>query len=168
MAILDICTYPDPVLSKVCEPVAVIDDKLLVLARDMAETMYAAPGVGLAAPQVGQALQLIVVDTKPEAERGDPMVLFNPRVVEEEGEETAEEGCLSLPDHFSQVTRASRVVVEAMDQEGKPVRIRAQGMLARCLQHEIDHLQGRLLLDYVSPLKRALYRKRCQKQRARA
>jgi len=169
MALLTIRTYPDPVLAKTCNQVDAIERPLVELAESMAETMYDGDrGIGLAAPQVGQSLQMVVVDSDPSGQRGTPLFLFNPRIIASEGLETAEEGCLSLPDHFAQVERAAKLVVQALDREGKTITVEASGLLARCIQHELDHLQGRLLLDYVSPLKRALYRKRRIKELKKA
>jgi len=165
VAVLPIVTYPDPVLTKACPPAERIDDELRRLANDMVETMFAAEtGIGLAAPQVGRLVSLVVVESDPVNRNGQALCLFNPRIVSAQGEETAEEGCLSLPDHYAPVTRAAQVVVQALDRDGKPLRVEAEGLLARCLQHEIDHLRGRLVLDYESPLKRALYRKRRLKE----
>lgn len=169
MALLTIRTFPDPVLAKACCNIAKVDQPLIELAENMAETMYHGDrGIGLAAPQVGESIELIVVDADPSGERGTPLFLFNPKIVASEGAESAEEGCLSLPDHFASVERATRIVVQALDREGRPITLEANGLLARCLQHELDHLQGRLVLDYVSPLKRALYRKRRLKELKKA
>jgi len=169
MAILTIKTYPDPVLARLSKEVGSPNRSLVNLAESMAETMYYAEnGVGLAAPQVGKNVRLVVVDADPENNRGTPLFLFNPRLVEVNGLEIRDEGCLSLPGYYAPVSRAASVVVEALDREGRPIRIPAQGLLARCLQHEIDHLDGKLVLDYVSPLKRALYRKRVKKEQKKA
>lgn len=169
MAVLPIVTYPDPVLSKTCESIKVIDQQMVELSEDMAETMFGADsGIGLAAPQVGRSVRLVVVDSDPEGERGTPLALFNPRIIEKSGCSLREEGCLSLPGHFAEVERCTQVVVEAEDKEGKTFRMVAEGLLARCLQHELDHLEGKLVVDYVSPLKRALYRKRCLKEKKKA
>lgn len=165
MAILPIRTFPDPVLSVRCQAVRQVDDALRDLADRMLETMYDAPGVGLAAPQVGRSCNLVVVDCTPQEERGQsPLVLINPRIVEYDGEIVFEEGCLSVPDYTADVRRAERVVVHALDRDGRPMEIRADGLLAVCLQHELDHLEGRLFLDRLSPLKRNLYKKRRMKQ----
>ncbi|MFH1035375.1 MAG: peptide deformylase [Pseudomonadota bacterium] len=168
MPILAIRTFPDPVLSQVCQPVETVARPLLELAESMAETMYAAPGIGLAAPQVGQPINLVVIDTARGEERGTPLFLFNPRIVEASGETAFEEGCLSVPDYTADVVRSDRVVVQAQDREGRPISLEAQGLMAICLQHELDHLVGRLFLDRISPLKRALYRKRRLKQLKKA
>ncbi len=164
MAIMKILTYPEPILSRPCREIVSVERPLIELAESMAETMYAAPGIGLAAPQVGVDQRLVVIDVKRDEERGNPIFLFNPRIVAMSGETVYEEGCLSVPDLVADVTRAARVVVEAWDREGNPLTIDADGLLAICLQHELDHLEGRLFLDKVSPLKRALYKKRRLKQ----
>ncbi len=165
MGVLSICTYPDPVLQKNCRAFEDIDGKAVALADDMVQTLLeSGNGIGLAAPQVGRDLRLAVVELDPSDGRGKPLVLFNPRIIAAEGEETAEEGCLSLPDHYANVTRAARVVVEAVDRDGEIIQVGGEGLLARCLQHELDHLDGKLVLDYVSPLKRAMYRKRRLKE----
>ncbi len=164
MALLPIKTFPDPLLSRPCRQVREVSGELKQLAQDMLETMYAAPGVGLAAPQVGHDLRLVVIDCAYRDEEPQPLVLFNPRIVEMEGQVTIEEGCLSVPEFTSEVSRAERVVVEALDEEGQPISVEGDGLLAVCLQHELDHLEGRLFLDRISPLKRALYKKRRLKQ----
>lgn len=164
MALLSIRAYPDPVLSQRCRPVDDIDQSIRRLAQDMAETMYDAPGVGLAAPQVGQDIRLIVVDTAEGDERGNPMMLVNPSIVQAEGDLVFNEGCLSVPDYTSDVHRAERVLVRAQDLDGNPLEIDAEGLLSVCLQHEIDHLEGTLFIDRISQLKRSLYRKRRLKQ----
>jgi peptide deformylase len=169
MALLTIRTYPDPVLSKTCSCIDSVERPLIELADNMAETMYHGDrGIGLAAPQVGENIELIVVDSDPAGQRGTPLFLFNPKIIASEGAETAEEGCLSLPEHFAEVERAAKIVLQGLDREGRPITMEASGLLARCLQHEIDHLQGKLVLDYVSPLKRALYRKRRLKELKKA
>jgi peptide deformylase len=134
----------------------------------MAETMYDAPGIGLAAPQVGCDQRLVVIDVAKDETRGNPMILFNPIIVASEGETVYEEGCLSVPDLVADVTRSAHVVVQALDREGRPITLDAQGILAICLQHELDHLDGKLFLDHISPLKRALYKKRRAKQLRKA
>jgi peptide deformylase len=162
MAVREIRLLGDPVLRRKAEPVHDIDDELRALIDDMMETMYAADGVGLAAPQVGVGKRLIVVDVRePEA---PPFALINPIVVEQ-GEETdrGEEGCLSIPGLKEIVERPARVVVEGLDPDGNPRRIEAEGLLARALQHEVDHLDGILFIDRVSPLKRQMLLKRWKK-----
>lgn len=160
MALLEIKTFPDPVLRRECREVEKIDEELRTLAKDMAETMYQAPGVGLAAPQVGKPIRLIVCDPSTQDEPPQLMTLVNPEIVEEEGEISIEEGCLSCPDIQIPVDRAARVVVEAQDLEGNPVTIEAEDFAAIVLQHEIDHLEGNLIVDHLSGLKRSLYRRR--------
>ncbi len=167
MALLDIKLMGDPVLREECAPVEEIDDEVRRLARDMFETMYDADGVGLAAPQVGITKRLIVVD--PREERVKPRALVNPRVIEK-GEETdrAEEGCLSIPGLREVVERASEVVIEAEDLDGETIRLDADGLHARVVLHEIDHLDGVLFVDRVSPLKRKMLMKKWKKQQAEA
>jgi peptide deformylase len=165
MALLDIKLMGDPVLREECAPVEEIDDDLRRLAQDMFETMYDADGVGLAAPQVGITKRLIVVD--PREEDVKPRALVNPRVIEK-GEETdrAEEGCLSIPGLREVVERASEVVIEAEDLDGETIRLDAAGLHARVVLHEIDHLDGVLFVDRVSPLKRKMLMKKWKKQQA--
>lgn len=160
MAILPIKKYPDPALSKPGQEVTQIDEDLRTLARDMVDTMYHAPGIGLAAPQVGQCVRLVVIDVAPAEQRGNPLILFNPRIVERDGKTLHEEGCLSVPGFVAEVERAESITVEALDLDGNPICLQADNLLAVCLQHELDHLDGKLFLDRLSPLKRALYRKR--------
>ena len=164
MALRPIRVYPDPVLATPAEPVAAIDQEIRDLVRDMAETMYAAPGVGLAANQVGVARRVAVIDP------GDPkvhlglIVLINPEIVEREGEIVWEEGCLSLPGVYEEVDRAESVAVRALDLDGRERTIRARGLLAVALQHELDHLDGVLLLDHLSSLKRGLIKRKLRKE----
>ena len=152
MSVLDIRVLGDPVLRQETTPVAEVTDELRRLADDMLETMYAARGIGLAAPQVGRTERLTVIDVQHEPPQ--PIVLFNPEIVVREGAIRGEEGCLSIPDIYGDVDRASRVVVRAQDRDGKPFEIEGTGLLAVCLQHEIDHLHGKLFIDYLSVLKR--------------
>ena len=164
MALLDILHHPDSRLRNVAAPVGMVDDDVRALADDLLETMYSARGIGLAAVQVGIARRVIAVDVSPE--RNTPLTLVNPRVAEARGEEAAfEEGCLSVPGVYETVSRPARVRVEAWDRDGKAVAIEAEGTLAACLQHEIDHLDGRLFVDYLSRLKQHRIRKRALKQR---
>jgi peptide deformylase len=166
MALLEILTYPNPLLKKTCLPVEEITPEIKRLADDMLATMYRAPGIGLAAPQVGRSIRLAVMDVPlSDDQRTGPLVLVNPRIVSREGETGFSEGCLSVPDFRHEVRRAEKVTVEALDREGAPLCLKAEGLLAICLQHELDHLDGRLFIDYLSPLKRALYKKRRQKKR---
>jgi peptide deformylase len=145
-----ILTYPDPFLTKKAASVARVDDKIRDLVRDMFETMYAASGVGLAAPQIGVGKRVIVVDVSPVEEGSVPLALVNPGIVERGGQVEGTEGCLSLPGVEGVVPRAERVKVRALDPEGRPVKIEAEGILARALQHEIDHLDGILFIDRIS------------------
>jgi peptide deformylase len=169
MALLGIVEAPDPRLSTVCDPVERIDAGLLRLLDDMLETMHAAPGIGLAAPQVGQVKRACVIDL---AKHGDPLPLFliNPELTWRSTEMVVEEeGCLSLPEHFGQVARAEQVRVRYLDRAGEQQEIEGRGLLARCLQHEIDHLNGVLFVDHLSALKRTLIlRKLTKARRARS
>jgi peptide deformylase len=163
MAILDILTFPDPRLRKKAQPVAQVDDQIRRLVDDMLETMYAAPGIGLAATQVDVQRQIIVIDV---SEGHDtPLCFINPRLVAREGTEQMDEGCLSVPGFFETVTRAERVTVEALDRDGHPFKLDADGLLAVCIQHEIDHLDGKLFVDHISILKRQRIRHKLEKQR---
>jgi peptide deformylase len=164
MAVLEILHYPHPILKKKSQPIQKIDEAIHKLVGDMVETMYAAPGVGLAAPQVGQPLQLAVVDISRADQPKNPMVLINPEIVVTDGECTWEEGCLSVPDCIEEVKRSKKVVVRCQDLEGNPVEIAGEDLLAVALQHEIDHLNGILFIDRVSPLKRDLFRKKLKKE----
>jgi peptide deformylase len=153
MAILNILEFPDPRLRKVASPVAAVTPDVQKLVRDMAETMYAAPGIGLAATQVDVHKRVIVMDLS--ETRDELRVFINPEILDAEGEAEAEEGCLSVPGYYDKVTRAARVRVRALDGDGQPFEIQADGLLAVCVQHEMDHLQGRVFVDHLSPLKRA-------------
>lgn len=152
---------PDPVLRQVAKSVTNFDANLQVLIDDMFETMYNAPGVGLAAPQIGISLQLSVVDVV--GDKKAQYVLINPKIVKNEGLIKEEEGCLSVPGVYDTVERAASVTVAALDRHGKPFEITADGLLGRCLQHEIDHLNGKLFIDTLSPLKRVLARRKLEK-----
>jgi peptide deformylase len=165
MALLEILEYPDGILSRPVLPVTDINGELQQKVDDMAQTMYHAPGVGLAASQVGIDQCLLVYDVSPREDKRALHVLINPRIVCQEGEILSEnEGCLSVPDYRSDVVRFSRIQVEGVDREGKPLSIAAEGYLAIVLQHEIDHLQGILFIDRISALKRNLYKKRIKKR----
>ena len=167
MAVLGILHHPDPRLRNVAAPVEVVDDEVRQLADDLLETMYSARGIGLAAVQVGIARRVIVVDVSPE--RNAPLALVNPRVADAHEEEAEfEEGCLSVPGVYETVTRPARVRVEAWDRDGNAVSMEVEGTLAACLQHEIDHLDGRLFVDYLSRLKQQRIRKRALKQQREA
>lgn len=146
----EILVYPDPFLARKALPVAVVDDRVRALIRDMFETMYAAEGVGLAATQVGVGKRVIVLDVSPVDETIAPVAVVNPEIVEREGSVTGVEGCLSVPGVQGEVCRAETVEVRGKDEQGRPVRIRAAGILSRALQHEIDHLDGVLFIDRVS------------------
>lgn len=166
MSILQIVTYPDTFLQKPTRPVETINGDLQSLVGNMTETMYQAPGVGLAAIQVGNDQSLIVIDEYPgDDDRNSPIVLINPRIVERHGSVLSEgEGCLSVPEFRADVKRAAAVVVEAFDRHGKPIRMERDDFLAIVLQHEIDHLEGTLFIDRISALKRNLYKRRVEKQ----
>ncbi len=163
MALLPILEFPDSRLRTLAKPVEHVDDDLRRLIDDMFETMYAAPGVGLAATQVDYHRQLIVIDVS--EDKDQPLVLINPRTVETAGSQTCQEGCLSVPTVFADVTRAERVVVEALDRNGELQRIDADGLLAVCIQHEMDHLAGKVFVDYLSPLKRQMVKNKLDKRR---
>lgn len=165
MAILEIRKYPDEVLKEKSEKIKNIDGTLQKLIDDMIETMYKANGIGLAAPQVGISKRLIVVDTSPRDEKQSLIVLINPEILEYEGEILSEEGCLSLPGFITRLNRNEKVFVKGMDRKGRELEIEAEGLLARALQHEIDHLEGKLLIDRISPLKRELFRKKYLKSK---
>jgi len=162
MALLKIHRHPDPVLKQVAAPVDSFDAELRRLAEDMLETMYAAPGVGLAAPQVGVSRRLIVLDCGPKEER-QPIVAVNPEILSGEGSCCEEEGCLSVPGYYARVERQARVRVRFQDLDGTIREMEADGLLAICFQHEIDHLDGILFVDHLSPLKKSLFRKKYQK-----
>jgi peptide deformylase len=150
---LPIIEYPDPRLKKVATPVAAVTPEIQKLVRDMAETMYGAPGIGLAATQVDVHKRVIVIDISEARDRLH--VFINPEIVESEGESECEEGCLSVPGYYDKVTRAARIRVRAQDENGKPFELAAEGLLAVCIQHEMDHLVGKVFVEYLSPLKRA-------------
>ena len=163
MALLPILEYPDPRLKKVAAPVTAFTPDLVKLVRDMAETMYAAPGIGLAATQVDVHKRVIVMDIS--EGRDELRVFIDPEIVRAEGEAECEEGCLSVPGYYDKVTRAARITVRARDERGDPIERTAEGLLAVCIQHEMDHLVGKVFVDYLSPLKRELVRKKLAKQR---
>ena len=163
MAILEILKYPDPILKSVSLPVRKVTGETRQFMEDMLETMYAAPGVGLAAPQVGVLQRIIVMDVDHEKPKTRVYKLINPEIRGAEGEIVWEEGCLSVADFTAEVKRAARVEVFAIDEKEKEVRIEAEGLLAVALQHEIDHLDGKLFIDRISRLKRELYTRRLKK-----
>ena len=162
----EIIIWPDPVLKQVAAPVDRVDDDVRRLLDDMAETMYAADGVGLAAPQIAILKRLIVIDTSPRQEGQRLIHLVNPEIVRTEGKTTYTEGCLSIPGEAEDVERAAKVWVRALDRAGKPFELEAEGLLAIALQHEADHLQGTLFVDHLSSLKRELIKKRMKKLKA--
>lgn len=162
MAQLNILQFPDPRLRKQAVPVTTVDTGVRSLIDDMFETMYEAPGIGLAATQVNEHRRVVVIDVS--EERDQPLVLINPTILASEGEETMEEGCLSIPGVTDTVRRAAQVRVSALDRDGNPFELETDGLLAVCIQHEIDHLDGKLFIDYLSPLKRHRIRKKLEKQ----
>ena len=164
METLKILTYPDKFLSEPTKPVENIDEKIQNLIKDMASIMYQAPGIGLAAIQVGINKSLLIYDVLPKDEKRSLQVLINPRIIESEGTTISEdEGCLSVPDFRANVKRATSVLVEGFDNKEKPLRIEAEGLLAVVLQHEIDHLNGILFIDRISSLKRGMYKRNVKK-----
>ncbi|MCE5393137.1 MAG: peptide deformylase [Acidithiobacillus sp.] len=163
MALLQIVEYPDPRLKNLAQPVSRIDREIQKLADDMAETMYDAPGIGLAAPQVAAAHRVIVVDIS--ENRNELLTLVNPEIIASSGEEEMKEGCLSVPGVLETVRRAERVKVRAQDLLGRTLELEADGLLAVCLQHEIDHLNGILFVDHLSRLKQGLIRRKSEKRR---
>ena len=178
MAILSIKTYPEEVLKAVAKPVKTVTEELKILAANMLETMYAAPGIGLAAPQVGSSVRLIVIDTRWRGDDGEvdiesmteleravkfPLRLFNPVILKKEGKTSFEEGCLSVPGFVETVHRANYIEMEALTDENKKINIKTDGLLAICLQHEIDHLEGKLFIDRLSTVKRALIKSKIKK-----
>ena len=164
MAVRPIVLYPDPVLLRPTRPVDVVDASVRDLIRDLIDTMHAAPGIGLAANQVGESLRVCVVDLSVGETPGDLNVFVNPRVVAVEGAQVDEEGCLSFPDVTLEVERAARATVEALDAEGRPITVSAEGLLARAMLHEIEHLDGQTFLRNVSPLKRQLVTRQIRKR----
>ena len=162
MALLTILEYPDPRLRKAAAPVAAVTAEIRKLVRDMAETMYAAPGIGLAATQVDVHKRVIVMDLS--ESRDQLRVYINPEILAAEGEAECEEGCLSVPGYYDKVTRAARVRVRAQDENGKTYEFDADRMLAVCVQHEIEHLSGKVFVDHLSPLKRARLASRARKK----
>ena len=162
MAIRQILHYPDPRLRRVAEAVEPVDDEIRALIDDLADTMYQAPGIGLAAPQINVAKRIIVIDTS--STKSELLVLVNPEITDRQGKQTLEEGCLSVPGIYDTVTRAERIKVRALDRHGKLFELEASELLATCIQHEIDHLEGKLFVDYLSRLKQQRIRKKMQKQ----
>ncbi|MGE0527102.1 MAG: peptide deformylase [Bdellovibrionales bacterium] len=177
MAILDVLKFPDMRLRKKCAPVVDITPELKQFAQDMLETMYSLKGIGLAAAQVDRQIRLIVLDTRPrengrykledltelESAVAQPLILFNPEIVNREGRTTYDEGCLSVPSYFETVERFDVIEVKALDGEGKPLQFRTDGLLSICIQHEIDHLDGKLFIDRLSPIKSARIKSKIKK-----
>jgi len=163
MTKLVILEYPDPRLRKKAAPVTVVDDALRQFIDDLIETMYAANGVGLAATQVDVHKRVIVMDVS--ESRDQPLVLINPELLSKEGEGPGEEGCLSLPGIYDKLSRATKIRVTALGRDGQPFEMDAEGLLGVCIQHEMDHLEGKLFVDYLSELKRTLIRRRLEKER---
>ena len=163
MTKLRILEFPDPRLRKKAAPVALVDDALRQLIDDMFETMYEAPGIGLAATQVDVHQRLLVADVS--AEKNEPHVLINPEILEKDGTTVTEEGCLSVPGYYEEVERAEHIKVRYLDRDGKQRESEFEGLLAVCVQHEMDHLEGRLFVDYLSEVKRQRIRKRIEKGR---
>ncbi|GBG03206.1 peptide deformylase [Azospira sp. I13] len=162
MALLPILRYPDPRLAKVAAPVEKVDDGIRTLARNMAETMYEAPGIGLAATQVNVHKQVIVIDVS--ETKDDLLVLINPQITHRDGLQVGEEGCLSVPGIYDKVERAEHVTVRFLDMDGQPRTLEADGLLAVCIQHELDHLQGKVFVDYLSQLKQGRIKAKLAKQ----
>jgi len=162
MALLEILHFPDPRLRKKAVPITSVTDDIRQLADDMLETMYAAPGIGLAANQVNVQKRILVIDIS--EDKNEPQVFINPEIISLQGEREYEEGCLSVPEAYEMVIRADTVCVKALNREGESFKLEADDLLATCLQHEIDHLDGKLFVDYISNLKRQRIRKRLEKQ----
>lgn len=162
MAILEVLHFPDPRLRKKALPVETIDDSIKKLASDMLETMYAEGGIGLAATQINVQKRVVVIDLS--EQRNEPIYLINPEIISTEGVEQMQEGCLSVPDFYEMVERAEKVRFRYLNLDGETIEVNAEGLLAVCIQHEIDHLNGKLFIDYLSPLKQQRLRKKLEKQ----
>ena len=162
MAKLKILRFPDARLRTKAKPVAEVTDKIREFLDDMLETMYDAPGIGLASTQVNVHKQIVVIDVS--EEKDEPYCFINPVITHKEGEEVCEEGCLSVPEYYAEVSRAEKITVEALDRDGKTFTLDADGLLAVCIQHELDHLKGKLFVDYLSPLKQKRLLKKIEKQ----
>ena len=162
MAILEILVYPDPRLRTVAKPVTTVDNDIRTLVADMQETMYDANGIGLAASQVDVHLQVIVMDLS--EQRNEPRVLINPTIIEQDGEQLYDEGCLSVPEYYAPIKRAESIKITALDEQGEIYELEANGLLAVCIQHEMDHLLGKVFVDYLSRLKQDRVRKKMIKQ----
>lgn len=166
MALLEIIEFPDPRLRTKAAPIEQVDDQLRALIDDMFETMYDAPGIGLAATQVNVHRRFMVIDVS--EGKSEPRVFINPEILEQEGRQVCQEGCLSVPGIYADVTRAERIRVRAQDRDGAAYELEADGLLAVCIQHEMDHLDGKLFVDYLSPLKRQMVKKKLEKARRAA
>lgn len=162
MAILEILVYPDERLRKIAKPVETVDNQIRQLVADMTETMYEANGIGLAATQVDVHKQVIVMDLS--EDRSEPRVLINPKIIEKDGEQIYDEGCLSVPEYYAPVKRAENITITALDEQGEIYQLEAEGLLAICIQHEMDHLQGKVFVDYLSRLKQDRVRKKLVKR----
>ena len=162
MALLEVLSFPDERLRTVAEPVETVNDEIKQLVSDMFETMREENGIGLAATQVNRHVQVVVMDVS--AEQDEPRVFINPSITHSEGSTISEEGCLSVPGNYAKVERAEKITVEALDENGEPFTLDADGLLAICVQHELDHLKGKLFVDYLSPLKRQRIRKKLEKE----
>ena len=162
MAILDVLQFPDERLRTVAKPIDEVNSEIKQLVADMFETMREEKGIGLAATQVNKHVRLVVMDVS--EEQNEPRVFINPEIVNKEGSTISEEGCLSVPGNYAKVDRAEKVTVKALDGEGEPYELEADGLLAICIQHELDHLDGKLFVDYLSPLKRQRIRKKLEKE----
>ena len=166
MTIQKILTEPDPILRKKCNPIASVDDNLRKLLKNMLETMYKAPGIGLAAIQIGILKRAVVIDISKEEEKKDPLFLINPEIIYRSNEtSTYEEGCLSLPGQYAEIERPSKCHLRYIDFEGKARELKAEGLLSTCVQHEVDHLDGILFIDYLSKLKKTMIVKKLSKQK---
>ncbi|HBS41136.1 MAG TPA: peptide deformylase [Oceanospirillales bacterium] len=163
MAILDILEFPDPRLRTVAKPVSDVDDRIRAIVDDMFDTMYDAPGIGLAATQVNIHERIITIDVS--EDKSEPLVFINPEITVLDGEmETMQEGCLSVPGFYEDVTRIEHCLVNATDRDGNPFELECRGLLAVCIQHEVDHLEGKLMVDYISPLKRNRIKDKLEKK----
>jgi peptide deformylase len=165
MAVLEIIKIGHPILSLKAEPVENINQEIVELAKNMVETMYHAPGIGLAAPQVNASMRLITVDLSVGENKGELFIMVNPEIIEEEGEQVSEEGCLSVPGIYEKILRPARIIVRGYDLDGRELTIEAKDLQARVFCHEIDHLEGKLFVDRLSPLKRRLLKSRLKKER---
>jgi len=168
MAIMEILKYPDPRLREVAKEVSVINEKIKKIAFSMIETMYNAKGIGLAATQVGIPIRLFVIDVEQLEEKPNPIIFINPVIISMEGKEKNEEGCLSIPGQTAPVERAAKVVVKYMSLEGEEIKLEAEGLLARAIQHENDHLDGKLFIDRISTIRKEIIIKRLKKQMERS